>query len=536
MVQTGTPFLLRALLLLGVLIAELLLLTTRFDSASLNNNAQWWAAVLAISPDMLRGLLAFTAALLLIGSSRLAVWSRAFAEAAQSHRWYGWLVLHVLLIGLFAATTAQLFESPNAGTRWFAAWLALGGLALFAWLLCLAPGSYWWSFAIREKTAISLAAVIGVLAWGLGQLTQEFWRPLATATFWVSSQILAVFYPDIVRNESGAILGTPNFQVQIAPSCSGYEGIGLILLFTSVYFWLFRKDLRFPSALLLLPIGVLTIWLANAARITALIAIGSSFSEEIAMGGFHSQAGWIFFLAVSLGLMGLGHRVFARADGPAFATAAPSSGVAAGEASALLAPMLALLVAMLLTSAASAEFDWLYPVKVIVTSLVLGWFWQRYRTYDWTLSWQSLAIGTGVFVVWIVLAPIGHDGSSALQQQLQQQSPLVAGLWLFFRVIGSTVTVPLAEELAFRGYLMRKLVSSDFQRVAFGQLTWPAFIISSVAFGLMHGAWLAGTLAGMAYAYAVHRRGRITEAIYAHITTNALIAGYVLLFDQWWLW
>jgi CAAX prenyl protease-like protein len=198
--------------------------------------------------------------------------------------------------------------------------------------------------------------------------------------------------------------------------------------------------------------------------------------------------------------------------------------------------MLALLVAMLLTSAASAEFDWLYPVKVIVTSLVLGWFWQRYRTYDWTLSWQSLAIGTGVFVVWIVLAPIGHDGSSALQQQLQQQSPLVAGLWLFFRVIGSTVTVPLAEELAFRGYLMRKLVSSDFQRVAFGQLTWPAFIISSVAFGLMHGAWLAGTLAGMAYAYAVHRRGRITEAIYAHITTNALIAGYVLLFDQWWLW
>jgi hypothetical protein len=37
-----------------------------------------------------------------------------------------------------------------------------------------------------------------------------------------------------------------------------------------------------------------------------------------------------------------------------------------------------------------------------------------------------------------------------------------AGLWLSFWVIGSTLTVSLAEGLAFRGYLTRKLVSPAF--------------------------------------------------------------------------
>jgi membrane protease YdiL (CAAX protease family) len=60
----------------------------------------------------------------------------------------------------------------------------------------------------------------------------------------------------------------------------------------------------------------------------------------------------------------------------------------------------------------------------------------------------------------------------------------------------------------------------------YGRFTWLSFVVSSVAFGLLHGRWLAGTLTGMAYAAALYRRGRIGEAVYAHMTTNALIAGH----------
>ena len=60
--------------------------------------------------------------------------------------------------------------------------------------------------------------------------------------------------------------------------------------------------------------------------------------------------------------------------------------------------------------------------------------------------------------------------------------------------------------------------------------------MSSLAFGLLHDRWIVGTLAGMAYAFAFYRRGRLGDAIAAHMTTNALIAIFVLVFGYWWLW
>jgi membrane protease YdiL (CAAX protease family) len=52
--------------------------------------------------------------------------------------------------------------------------------------------------------------------------------------------------------------------------------------------------------------------------------------------------------------------------------------------------------------------------------------------------------------------------------------------------------------------------------------------MSSVLFGVLHGRWLAGTLAGIGYALAFRQRGQLVDAVVAHMTTNALIATYVL--------
>jgi CAAX prenyl protease-like protein len=109
--------------------------------------------------------------------------------------------------------------------------------------------------------------------------------------------------------------------------------------------------------------------------------------------------------------------------------------------------------------------------------------------------------------------------------------------WLAVRVLGAVITVPIAEELAFRGFLLRRLVSSDFESVAWRSFAWAPFLISSIGFGLLHGdRWLAGTMAGMIYALAMLRRGRIGEAAAAHAVTNALLAIYVLATGNWQLW
>jgi CAAX prenyl protease-like protein len=109
-------------------------------------------------------------------------------------------------------------------------------------------------------------------------------------------------------------------------------------------------------------------------------------------------------------------------------------------------------------------------------------------------------------------------------------------VWLVFRVVGSVVTVPLAEELAFRGYLPRRLQAADFEAVPLGRFTGLSFLASSVLFGLLHGRWLAGTLAGMFYALALYRRRDLAEPVLAHAVTNALIAAHVLATGNWSLW
>jgi CAAX prenyl protease-like protein len=127
-----------------------------------------------------------------------------------------------------------------------------------------------------------------------------------------------------------------------------------------------------------------------------------------------------------------------------------------------------------------------------------------------------------------------HEG--ALRAGLATLPGGWAAVWLSLRVIGSVVTVPVAEELAFRGYLLRRLIAADFESVSVRQFSWIALLGSSLAFGAMHDRLLAGTLAGVAYALVFRRRGELCDAVVAHATTNALIAAYVLAAGAWSLW
>jgi CAAX prenyl protease-like protein len=109
--------------------------------------------------------------------------------------------------------------------------------------------------------------------------------------------------------------------------------------------------------------------------------------------------------------------------------------------------------------------------------------------------------------------------------------------WIVSRIAGSILIVPIAEELAYRGYLMRRLAAPDFESVPFRSVHWPAVIVTAIVFGLAHGAlWLPGVAAGLAYGLILVRTGRIGEAVAAHVTTNALVAASVLAWNQWQLW
>lgn len=546
-IATSKRLTIRGLLLLAIVASELVVMTARYEvPPSLANDANWSVRLLYSSKDIWAVILWIAGACLLIFSPRLKGIAGDFRQQASGHRWRIWLAFHVLVFSVFAVVTALIFTTPinsaHLSAAWFSGWIALLSATLLLWLFALAPGHFWLRLIRQERTALLVGGLLGMAAWMLmGMLTRqeaplgqkEFWSFLAMPTLQLVRSMLGWVYSDIVYQPEKDLVGTASFQVEISEACSGIEGISLITLFLAIYCWLFRGDLRFPQCFWLFPLGIIVIWFANAARIAMLIAIGASFSPEVALQGFHTQAGWITFTLIASAAIALSNRMrfFAAAESDF-----PVERTCKSLAVALLVPLLALMAASMVTSAFSSGFDKLYPLRVAIVFVALYYFRKDYNGLDWRWSWQAPAIGTAVFLVWMLLEPDVDSSKTALSQGLSALSSGPAAVWLVFRVLGSVIAVPLAEELAFRGYLIRKLVAKNFENVPPGQFSWGSFILTSLLFGLMHERWLAGTLAGMGYALALYRRGRLGDAVVAHMTTNALIAVLVLAQAEWALW
>ena len=140
--------------------------------------------------------------------------------------------------------------------------------------------------------------------------------------------------------------------------------------------------------------------------------------------------------------------------------------------------------------------------------------------------------------MWIALDRSPHPDNGIAAGLASLSAPARFSRLNIFRTLAAVVTVPIAEELAFRGFLLRRLVSADFELVDFRRFTYFALAGSSLVFGLMHGdRWLAGTVAGVVYALVMLRRGRIGDAIMRRTRPQtALLAVMVLVGGNWQLW
>jgi exosortase E/protease (VPEID-CTERM system) len=381
--------------------------------------------------------------------------------------------------------------------------------------------------------ALAVGLVVGIIALLAGASTSVLWRPMSMLTLDVVAFLLDATGHEVIYRPEELVVGTPAYQVFVDQPCSGYEGIGLITVMLGFYLFCFRKSLRFPNALLLLPIGVALIWIANSVRIAALIGVGTWISPEIAEGGFHSAAGWLLFCTITLGLV-----VVSRQSGWFARDAAPrSKGSLRTPEGAYLLPLLFLIAAALVTGLFSADFDYLYPVRILTPLIPLWLFRSYYRDLRWSWSWTPIGLGVVVFVLWVALEPSSTpEAEATIPNALAEMPRAAALLWLVARILGSSTVVPIAEELAFRGYLLRRLIDADFTAVSPKQFTLLSFLVSSFAFGALHGRWLAGILAGMIYAAAQYKRGKISDAIVAHAVTNGLLAAHILVFGAWHFW
>jgi exosortase E/protease (VPEID-CTERM system) len=451
--------------------------------------------------------------------------------------WIGWLALYTMTVFGLANLTLGDAESTSVISLHIVAAAVLTVSALVSWCLAAMPVRFWRGWMSRNFRLLPAVALVSLVTYGIG----HHYTPLAVgslssitgalqrSTLLMSSHILPWFVKDVVFEPANRLIGTEDFSVYIDPQCAGWEGIELFATFFSIYLWLYRRELRFPHALILLPIGVIVLWWLNVIRIVALILLGD-WSDSLGMEGFHSVAGWLFFNFATLGLVATSRhlRLFSKnaANRETFVTSNP--------ATPYLAPLLIITVTGMITKPFLYRFDVLYPIAVIVGAAAL-WYYRKRIPFHWNLSWSAAALGFLAFAIWIILRPGDSFSATGVAISTGPGSLSTAGAvsWLLFRVVGVVLIFPIAEELAFRGYVLRKLVSTDFETVSLGHFSWLSFLGSSALFGAFHGQWLTGTLVGMVFATAVYHGKSLSDAIISHCSAGLLLVVYVLATRHW---
>lgn len=476
--------------------------------------------------------------------------------------------VHLACITAVSSANYSSLHSPQSGLNEVIQSLALRvvlvvGLCFLA-LACI-PLSAWIRALLGTRWLALQALVAGVLAWCLRYPAESLWsdqssapgRLLQALTFRCVTPLLHSVLPGVFINPQQFIIGTDRFAIYIAEPCSGLEGLGLVLIFTVLWLWYFRKEMRFPRALLLVPCALIAVWALNIFRIAALVIIGDAGHPDIAMEGFHSQAGWIAFTLVAL-LFSISSRRI-----PWFRTSPPESGNGTlstasattpfaaigntevrGESPAVaayLVPFLAILAAAFLSRAASGSFEWLYPLRFVAAALALWHYRGEIRSINWRFSWAAPLAGVVLFALGLAASRLLPPATpSTLGESLARLSPLARTTWLIFRVAAAVITVPIAEELAFRGYLARRFIrlsDPDFDQQPYSAITPLSMLVSALVYALMYGRfWVLGLLSGLIYAALAKWKSRLGDAVVAHATGSLLLATWILFTGNWSLW
>jgi len=190
--------------------------------------------------------------------------------------------------------------------------------------------------------------------------------------------------------------------------------------------------------------------------------------------------------------------------------------------------------------------EWLAPVRFMVVAATIAVFSRRVLPRRLLLPAGSALMGAAVLAIWIAPDALwpGYRDFWLFHNSITgaARSTLPARLhgnaaFIVVRVVESALLVPVLEELFWRGWLMRWLIRSDFEKAPLGQYTAFSFWGVAVLFALEHGPyWEVGLAAGVAYNWWMVRTRSLADCMLAHGVTNALLAGYVLMFHQWQYW
>lgn len=206
-----------------------------------------------------------------------------------------------------------------------------------------------------------------------------------------------------------------------------------------------------------------------------------------------------------------------------------------------------------------APEHWVYPVQTVLCAGVLLLYRRHYQLAPWRGLGLAAVLGVVGILFWVAPAELrtrlvqgGSEPAAwwkwlglterveGFDPTLANDSPLWYGLVVGMRFVRMVLVVPLLEEVFWRSFLMRYLLTEDgeFQRVAFGTHQWKMFGIVTGAVMLLHnpedysGALVWGSLM---YGLAVRTKS-LGACVLMHAVGNLTLGVYVMQTRQWGFW
>jgi uncharacterized protein len=185
-------------------------------------------------------------------------------------------------------------------------------------------------------------------------------------------------------------------------------------------------------------------------------------------------------------------------------------------------------------------------LQIAIPALAVVLFSRNVVDFRLRRAWLSIAIGIAVFAIWIApdVAFPGYRHHWLFQNALlgTGRNPLpeparASTAILALRTMRAALLVPIVEELFWRAWLMRWLISPAFEKVPLGAYQATAFWLCAVLFASEHGAyWDVGFIAGVIYNWWMIRTRSLGDLILAHAVTNACLSAYVIAAGKWEYW
>ncbi len=177
-----------------------------------------------------------------------------------------------------------------------------------------------------------------------------------------------------------------------------------------------------------------------------------------------------------------------------------------------------------------------YIIKTFLATGAIVYYWKQYKEIRFRMDLAAIFTGIIIFIVWV-----GIDRFYPHLGEPSSFNPFVFGgmqavLILMIKLFGAVITAPIIEELFVRSFLIRFIISENFDKVKIGAYTLSSFIITVLFFGFSHNRWLAGLITAILLNLLLYRRKNLGSCIIAHSVANLCLAAFVIYTGSWQFW